>query len=299
MDPDRTSAQTPAPTPAPAPVTPGAPPFPPEGQDGVASAPPLAPAQEVGASLSAARLSRGYSLESVSQHTRIPRKFLEALEAGRFDDLPAPVYLRSFLADYCEYLEFEFRPLWDKLHPAPTANAAPAPSTKGLPDDVGHGGPAGLDAATAAPAQGHPAQAPAALDLRAAPYIGALFSALGGVGLSLAFAAALIWWSARGRPAGGPPSEESLRPQALLPLRQVITPKLVLLCRDETWVSVQADGVVLFAGRLPKNARQEFQAQKLIVLRAPVPEHLALTLNGAPYRLPRPDGTGEYRIVSP
>jgi len=81
-------------------------------------------------------------------------------------------------------------------------------------------------------------------------------------------------------------------------MRPAIEPKLVLVCRDETWVGVKTDGAVVYAGRIPKNARQEWQAHKLIVLRAPAPEALALTLNGAPYRLPRPDGTGEFRIES-
>jgi len=55
----------------------------------------------------------------------------------------------------------------------------------------------------------------------------------------------------------------------------------------------------LFAGRLPKNASQQFQAHQLILLRASAPEDLILSLNGAPYRLPRPDDNGEYRIESP
>ncbi len=255
-----------------------------------------APAQEVGTGLKETRISRGYTLESVCQRTRIPRKFLEALEAGRFDDLPAPVYLRSFLAGYCEYLELDFQPLWDRLHPAPIVNDSPAgadaaPSTSALPHDI----PATADAS---PDGVRAAGAPAASPLEASPHFNALLSALGGIVLSLALALALVWWAARGQVAKLP-TEESLQPQALQPMHPLIGPKLVLMCRDETWVSVKADGVILFAGRLPMSSRQEFQARKLIVLRTPVPANLALTLNGSPYRLPRPEETGEYRIVSP
>jgi hypothetical protein len=255
MEQDRTAGQIPAPT-------------------------PLTPAQEVGAGLKATRISRGYSLESVCQHTRIPRRFLEALETGRFEDLPAPVYLRSFLTGYCEYLELDLRPLWDKLHPAPVADAA-APAQ---PHPT--------------PAQPKPAHEPAATPPQGSPYFDAFASAKGAVALSLALALALAWWAARGRSAG-PASEESLRPQALRPARSAIEPKLALICRQETWISVKADGAVLFAGRLPKNARQQFQAHKLLLLRVSAPEDLTLTLNGAAYRLPRPDVTGEYRIESP
>ncbi|MBI5240151.1 MAG: DUF4115 domain-containing protein [Elusimicrobia bacterium] len=255
-----------------------------------AAAPAPSPAQEVGASLRAARASRGFSLESVCQHTRIPRKYLEALEAGRFDDLPAPVYLRSFLGGYCEYLEIDMRPLWDKLHPAPspaeTAPAAPAPAGK----PAGHG----------APAPKAPAHAPAAATpLEASPYFNALVSALGAVSLSLALAAALVWWVSRSIAAPRAHAEEVQTPQALLPLRPATEPKLAVTCRDDAWLSVRTDGALVFAGRLPRGASHEFQAKKTLLLRAAVPENMDLTLNGAPYRLPRPDESGDYRIEAP
>jgi hypothetical protein len=283
MGEDRIADQTPssAQPPAPASMTPGALPSAPDRQDGVASAPPLTPAQEVGAGLQAARVSRGYSLESVCQHTRIPRKFLAALEAGRFEDLPAPVYLRSFLADYCEYLELDLQPLWDRLHPAPVIVA---PSAVASPEGVEPGAPS----------------AP-----QPSPYLNAIVSARQALVLSLALALGLAWWAARGSPAG--PAAGLQPPGPALPgwqglsglARSALEPKLVLACRDDAWVSVKADGVVLFAGRLPKNASQQFQAHQLILLRASAPEDLILSLNGAPYRLPRPDDNGEYRIESP
>ena len=250
------------------------------------------PAQEVGAGLKSARISRGYALESVCQHTRIPRKYLEALEAGRFDDLPAPVYLRSFLGSYCEYLELDIRPLWDKLHPPPAVAAAAVPPT--TPSQPARPAPAPSAQGKQAKAQ----SAQVARPLGASPYFNALVSSLGAVALSLALALALVWWTARGSKAG-PPSNEDQRPLALQPLRPAVEPKLGLVCRDEAWVSVKSDGVVLFAGRVPKGARQEFQAHKVILLRAAASNNLDITLNGAPYRLPRPDENGEYRLGAP
>jgi transcriptional regulator with XRE-family HTH domain len=245
------------------------------------------PAQEVGASLKSARAARGFSLESVCQHTRIPRKYLEALEAGRFDDLPAPVYLRSFLSGYCEYLEIDMRPLWDKLHPAPApeppaaAPKAPAPA---------HAGRASAAPTRPAPATGIP--------LEASPYFQALISSLGAVALSLALASSLVWWLARSA-RSGTHAPEPQTPQALLPLRPAAEPKLVVTCRDEAWLSVKADGALLFAGRLPRGARHEFAARKALLLRAASTENLDLSLNGSPYRLPRPDEAGDYRIEAP
>jgi cytoskeleton protein RodZ len=60
-----------------------------------------------GQSLRKARIARGIELGEVEQATRIRAKFLRALEEGRWDDLPAPVYTRSFLSSYARFLELE------------------------------------------------------------------------------------------------------------------------------------------------------------------------------------------------
>jgi len=51
-----------------------------------------------------ARRQRGRSLAECERDTRISRAYLEAIEAERFDALPAPVYARGFLRSYARYL---------------------------------------------------------------------------------------------------------------------------------------------------------------------------------------------------
>lgn len=82
---------------------------------------------DIGGPLKSARQKKGWSLDNVAQQTRIPKKYLEAMENNRTDELPALVYLRGFLKGYCDYLEIEFEPLWKQVtEPAPmTANASP------------------------------------------------------------------------------------------------------------------------------------------------------------------------------
>lgn len=53
------------------------------------------------------RQAKGASLEAVVRATRVARTVLIALEEDRFDDLPAPVYVRGFLRLYAQYLEVE------------------------------------------------------------------------------------------------------------------------------------------------------------------------------------------------
>ncbi|MCL4240214.1 MAG: helix-turn-helix domain-containing protein [Dehalococcoidia bacterium] len=69
----------------------------------------------IGDTLRSTREHRGLSIEQVAQDTRISARFLEALEAEQFDELPAPVYVRGFLRSYANYLKVDPQPLLDSL----------------------------------------------------------------------------------------------------------------------------------------------------------------------------------------
>jgi hypothetical protein len=58
----------------------------------------------LGEILQRARQERGISIEDAERATRIPRRYLEALEQENFSILPAPVYARGFLRSYSGYL---------------------------------------------------------------------------------------------------------------------------------------------------------------------------------------------------
>jgi flagellar biosynthesis protein FlhG len=57
-----------------------------------------------GARLRRARLLRGVEVEDVATATKINPAYLRFLEQDRFDDLPAVVYVRGFVAAYARYL---------------------------------------------------------------------------------------------------------------------------------------------------------------------------------------------------
>ncbi|MBI2765836.1 MAG: helix-turn-helix domain-containing protein [Chloroflexi bacterium] len=69
----------------------------------------------IGKSLREARVERGLTIEQVSQETRISARFLQALEAERFEELPAPVYVRGFLRSYANFLHLDPEPLVAEL----------------------------------------------------------------------------------------------------------------------------------------------------------------------------------------
>ena len=58
----------------------------------------------LGADLKAARVRDGLDLSEISDKLRIRRAYLAAIEEGRFDDLPAPVYAVGFVRSYADLL---------------------------------------------------------------------------------------------------------------------------------------------------------------------------------------------------
>ncbi len=61
----------------------------------------------IGSELRAARVRTGVELADVAQKLRISGAYLDALEAGRFADLPGDVYVFGFLRSYARFLNLD------------------------------------------------------------------------------------------------------------------------------------------------------------------------------------------------
>lgn len=224
-------------------------------------------AKNLGSLLRQSRTQKGLSLESVQQRTRIPRKFLEALEENRFEDFPAPVYLRGFLHTYCEFLDMDFDQLWPLTG---AGRQAPQPAEK-APEEF--------------PALRLPASA-----LLAALLFGA--AVLGGA----------ILWSARREspPAARPPEALPL----VAPVRPAAPPPahvLLLSFSGRTWLRLQADHEVKFEGRVPSGATQEWHAKEGFLIRTNAPDNVRVLLDGREMALSSlaPDSSGDYALAPP
>lgn len=64
--------------------------------------------------LKSERLRQGMTLESISQQTRVSVNALQALEAGEFGRIGAPLLIRSFVSSYCSTLSIDPGPLLEK-----------------------------------------------------------------------------------------------------------------------------------------------------------------------------------------
>ena len=58
----------------------------------------------LGSYLRALREAGQGSLEEMARATRVSLRHLEALESGRFSELPAPVFVKGFIRAYCHFL---------------------------------------------------------------------------------------------------------------------------------------------------------------------------------------------------
>ncbi|MBW4617125.1 MAG: DUF4115 domain-containing protein [Desmonostoc vinosum HA7617-LM4] len=59
---------------------------------------------EMGAQLRALRQERGFSLEEMVMLTKIPKRLLQAIEAGNLNDLPEPVYIHGLIRQFADAL---------------------------------------------------------------------------------------------------------------------------------------------------------------------------------------------------
>jgi cytoskeletal protein RodZ len=64
---------------------------------------PLRPQPDV----AAIRRSRGITLDQISESTKISKRFLLAIEAGDFDQLPGGIFNTSYLKQYARAIDFD------------------------------------------------------------------------------------------------------------------------------------------------------------------------------------------------
>ena len=138
--------------------------------------------EELGKALTEARIARGLTLHDVERDTRISGKYLQALEEGELDALPAPVYARAFMRTYAQYLGLNASAFVQRL-----PGAKPEPELPPLPE-------VGREAS--------------------APLISANWLVIGGVVALLLIVGLLLFWNRGGGDGesltSGPPAVDEL-----------------------------------------------------------------------------------------
>lgn len=86
---------------------------------------------ELGQHLKEAREQKDISLDDLQQTTKIQKRYLIAIEEGRFDSLPGLFYARAFIKTYAEAIGLDPEPLFDQFRdelPNPQRESVQLPS---------------------------------------------------------------------------------------------------------------------------------------------------------------------------
>lgn len=110
----------------------------------------------IGQRLEAARQAKGVTVSEAGQATKILSKFIEAMEHDDFGALSAPVYAKSFIRMYAQYLGLDASPLVDEYIAQHAPKSKPQLTEEvrqnlAKVDHVPVDGTQGAEAATAAP----------------------------------------------------------------------------------------------------------------------------------------------------
>lgn len=106
------------------------------------SAVPVVTDISAGETLRRAREAQGFSLAEVANALKLNVRQVEALEAGRFDDLPGLAFTRGFLRNYARLLKLDVAPLLahvDRPGDAAAMELTPASNAHGDIPQVGRG----------------------------------------------------------------------------------------------------------------------------------------------------------------
>jgi cytoskeleton protein RodZ len=88
---------------------------------------------EIGTSLREARLRQNLDFGSVEAGTKIRSKYLQALEAERFEVLPGETYVKGFLRTYAEFLGLDGQLYVDEFNSRFASAEEPLPSSSSPP----------------------------------------------------------------------------------------------------------------------------------------------------------------------
>lgn len=242
----------------------------------------------VGDILSAERRRQGKSLADAVEGTKIRSRLLDALEHGRYDELPSPAYVKGYIQSYARFLEIPVEPLLEEfkresvgIRPSSPADRylAAIPAETVVPDREGqHAIPRNVVIAVAAGV---------VLVILLLCVISRLFTGTGAD-------------TTPTKPTGAASSEVSASPGSTgttEPTTSITTTtggfKLRITVRDglASWVKVQIDGLKAYDGTLNGGDSREWLVTQNAVVTVGKPSAVVVTRDGKKVALPSADNS--------
>ena len=226
--------------------------------------PSFATTERVGDQLRAVREKAGLTLAEVAARTRVPQRHLEAIETGRYSDLPSPTYANGFAKAYARAVDLDEVDIGRRLRGEMASIARPAPVYQPIE----------------------------ATDPTRVPSRGLTVVALG-VAVAVLILAGLYFGTTlfRGDGAGSPTPTVANAPPAAAPVAPQPVPtamvpadgQVTLTATEEVWVRLyDADGKTLHQGTLKAGESFDVPADASDpMVNVGRPDHLRFTVNGA------------------
>lgn len=249
----------------------------------------------IGSQLSEERQKRSISLQEVAARTYIPLRLLNAIEAGRLDLLPEPVFIQGFIRRYADMLGLDGMSLSKEFSVTPPAVSI---SPDVLQSDTS---PAPLDtAATTSPQADtlpssyleveQPTPPDSSQGSEAVSKLPWIVGGVLGVG-AIALLASLLNRPSPPKPAQNPvPATSASKAPATSPASApattaassapspaaspTVSPEATgavaveLSFTEDSWVEIQADGEVVFEGTLPEGTKRSWSGKNQVVISA-------------------------------
>jgi len=217
----------------------------------------------VGRALRRARQRRHATIDEAAETTRIPKRFLEALERDApADEYPAPAYARAFLREYAGYLGLEPERLVQAFM---ARNGAQEPSleslAKTMPPERRHRGSLGVLAF---------------LIVATAVTVGVVRLGSSNHGSATQPGPPAI----NTRPAAAPSTPASPPPTVTPPRKPHSGIRLVLSAQARCWLQATADGQTILTGFLNPGEHKVLHAKRTLDLRLGNAGGVQLLANG-------------------
>lgn len=245
----------------------------------------------VGDILAAERRRQGKSLNDAVEGTKIRSRLLDALEHGRYEDLPSPAYVKGFIQSYARYLEIPVEPLLEEYKKESIgAVRSLSPADRYLAD---------IPVESVVPTRERQHAIPRNVIIVVAVGVVVLFLALCGISRLFSGSGADTTPT---NPTGAASSDVSASPGATsttVPTTTTTTTtatggfKLRITVRDglASWVKAQVDGLKAYEGTLQGGDSREWLVTGTAVLTVGKPSAVVVTRDGKTVTLPKGDNS--------
>lgn len=247
----------------------------------------------VGKKLAAERRSQGKTTHDIVMTTRIMARMIDALENGRWDELPAEPYVKGYIQNYAQALGLDPKPFLEEY--ARDIGAERAETGQLIPPEGG--APAG-DTGSLKRIPGR-TLVPHRRDVHAIPGRTIAIVAIAAVVVILLLSAIAALAGRDDTPPPIPP-ETTATPAApgissepTTPGVGVTTPPegsftlaVAVKPGDSSWVRVLVDGLLAYEGTMPGGESKEWTVSTSAVVRAGKPDAVTITRDGIPVEMP-------------